>query len=277
KFSGADFKRWQQNMLFYHTTLSLSQFLIEEHPIVTKGDSDTQRRTTADAWNHNDFLCRNYILNSLDYVMYGVYCSIKTVKELWNSLEKKYKTQDAGVKKFVVGKFLHYKMVDAKPVMNQVKENQIIIHDLLEEGTEINEPFQVAEIIEKLSPMWRDFKNYLKHKRKKLKLEELIEIIEKLSPMWRDFKNYLKHKRKKLKLEELIVRLRIEEDSRTSDTKAYKKAMEAEAKANLTESSNAQKRKHPFNGKKRGMDKKSSKERATTVANPTIWPRTVVF
>ncbi|KZV23104.1 hypothetical protein F511_06628 [Dorcoceras hygrometricum] len=110
--------------------------------------------------------------------------------------------------------------------MNLVQEIRIIIHDLLEEGMEINEPFQVTAIIEKLPLMWRDFKNYLKHKRKELKLEELI------------------------------VRLRIEEDSRTSDIKAYKKAMEAEAKANLTKSSNAQKRKRPFNGKKRWMAKK---------------------
>ncbi|KZV58547.1 hypothetical protein F511_12374 [Dorcoceras hygrometricum] len=234
KFSGADFKRWQQKMLFYLTTVSLSWFLTEEPPVVTEGDTDTQRTTAVDAWNHNDFLCRNYILNSLDDVLYGVYCSVKTAKELWNSLEKKYKTEDAGVKKFIVGKFLDYKMVDAKTVMSQVQEIQIIIHDLIAEGMEINEPFQVAAIIEKLPQMWRDFKNYLKHKRKELTLEELI------------------------------VRLRIEEDSRTSDAKTYKKAMEAEAKANLTESSNAQKRKRP-------------KERATTVANQIIWPRTVVF
>ncbi|KZV28460.1 hypothetical protein F511_03263 [Dorcoceras hygrometricum] len=226
KFSGADFKRWQQKMLFYLTTLSLSRFLTEEPPVVTEGDTDTQKRTAVDAWNHSDFLCRNYILNSLDDVLYGVYCSVKTAKELWNSLEKKYKTEDAGVKKFVVGKFLDYKMVDAKSVMSQVQEIQIIIHDLLAEGMKINESFQVAAIIEKLPQMWRDFKNYLKHKRKEMTLEELI------------------------------VRLRIEEDSRTSDAKTYKKAMEAEAKANLTESSNAQKRKRSFNEKKRGTAKK---------------------
>ncbi|KZV37764.1 hypothetical protein F511_31146 [Dorcoceras hygrometricum] len=167
-------------MLFYLTTCSVSRFLTEEPPVITEGNSDTQRHTVVDAWNHNDLLCRNYILNSLDDVLYGVYCSVKTTKELWNSLEKKYKTNDAGVKKFFVGKFLDYKMVDAKSVMS-------IIRDLLAEGMEINEPFQVAAI--------------------------------KLPPMWRDFKNYLKHKRKELNLEELIVRLRIEEDSRTSDAK----------------------------------------------------------
>ncbi|KZV32544.1 hypothetical protein F511_15692 [Dorcoceras hygrometricum] len=134
-------------MLFYLTTFSLSRFLTEEPPVVTVGDSDTQRRTVVHAWNHNDFLCRKYILNSLDDVLYNVYCSVKTAKELWNSL----------------GNFLNYKMVDTKSVMNQVQEIQIIIHNLLAEGMEINEPLQVATIIEKLPPMWRDFKNYLKH------------------------------------------------------------------------------------------------------------------
>ena len=40
---------------------------------------------------------------------------------------------------------------------------------------------------------------------------QVVTIMEKLSPAWRDFKNYLKHKRKELKLEDL--RLRIEEDN----------------------------------------------------------------
>ncbi|KZV19927.1 hypothetical protein F511_16006 [Dorcoceras hygrometricum] len=55
-------------------------------------------------------------------------------------------------------------MVDVKSVMNPVQEIQIIIYDLLAEGMEINESFQVAAIIERLPSMWRDFKNYLKCK-----------------------------------------------------------------------------------------------------------------
>ena len=42
---------------------------------------------------------------------------------------------------------------------------------------------------------------------------QVATIVEKLPPAWKDFKNYLKHKRKELKLEDLIVRLRIEEDN----------------------------------------------------------------
>ena len=42
-------------------------------------------------------------------------------------------------------------------------------------------------------------------------------IIEKLPPAWKDFKNYLKHKRKEMNVEELVVRLRIEEDNKGSE------------------------------------------------------------
>ncbi|XP_073119937.1 uncharacterized protein [Henckelia pumila] len=226
KFSGADFKCWQQKMLFYLTTLNLSRFLKEDPPVVVEGNSDTQRRKAIDAWNHSDFLCRNYILNGLEDTLYSVYSSVKTAKELWDSLEKKYKTEDAGIKKFVVGKFLDFTMVDSKTVMSQVQEIQIILHDLLAKGMEINEPFQVASIIEKLPPLWKDFKNYLKHKRKELKLEDLI------------------------------VRLRIEEDNRNTEAKSHKKLMETEAKANLAESSTSHKRKQPHDGKQKGKANK---------------------
>ena len=59
--------------------------------------------------------------------------------------------------------------------------------------------------------------------------------MEKLSPAWRDFKNYLKYKRKELKLENLIVRLRIEEDNRKSEKRSKKNSYEA--KANVIEDS----------------------------------------
>ena len=59
--------------------------------------------------------------------------------------------------------------------------------------------------------------------------------MEKLSPAWRDFKNYLKHKRKELKLKDLIVRLRIEEDNRKSEKRSNKNTYEV--KTNVIEDS----------------------------------------
>ncbi|XP_070009811.1 uncharacterized protein [Nicotiana sylvestris] len=121
--------------------------------------------------------------------LYNVCSVIKPSRELWSALEKKYKTEDAGLKKFVAAKFLDFKMVDGKSFITQVQELQVIVHDLLTEGMFINEAFQVAAFIEKLPPLWKDFKNYLKHKHKEMKLEDLI------------------------------VRLRIEEDNRAAEKK----------------------------------------------------------
>lgn len=53
---------------------------------------------------------------------------------------------------------------------------------------------------------------------------QVATMIEKLSPLWKDFKNYLKHKRKEMGLEDLIVRLRIEEDNKSTEAQASKMA-----------------------------------------------------
>ena len=64
---------------------------------------------------------------------------------------------------------------------------------------------------------------------------QVATIVEKLPPVWRVFKNYLKHKCKEVKLEDLIVRLRIEEDNRKSEKRSSKNSYEA--KANVIEDS----------------------------------------
>ena len=115
-------------------------------------------------------------------------------------------------------------MLDSKTVISQVQDLQVILHDIHAEGMSLSESFQVAAIIEKFPPLWKEFKNYLKHKRKEMRLEDLI------------------------------VRLRIEEDNRASEKKAGKAIMES--KANVVEqgqtSHNNKKRKHNGNGPKQG-------------------------
>ncbi|XP_076908499.1 uncharacterized protein LOC143565397 [Bidens hawaiensis] len=166
KFSGLHFKRWQHKMFFYLTTLNLARFLTESAPLATNAEEETDAQTLSavDTWKHSEFLCQNYVFNSLINALYNVYSSIKSAKELWESLDKKYKTEDAGTKKFVVARFWNYKMVDSKTVISQVQELQVILHDIFAEGMTLSETFQVAAMIEKLPPSWVEFKNYLKHK-----------------------------------------------------------------------------------------------------------------
>ena len=107
-------------MLFYLTTLNLARFLKEEAPVPNENEQDRevalQMATAIDAWKHSDFLRRNYFLNGLHDTLYNVYSAKTTAKELWESLDRKYKTKDAGSKKFIVGRILDYKMVDSKTV-----------------------------------------------------------------------------------------------------------------------------------------------------------------
>ncbi|GJY86854.1 retrovirus-related pol polyprotein from transposon TNT 1-94 [Tanacetum coccineum] len=182
-FNRQNFKRWQQKMFFYLTTLNLARFLNETAPQVeppTEGQpSNAQAVQAVEAWKHSDFLCHNYVLN-----------------------ERKYKTEDAGTKKFVVARFLDYKMDDSKTMKTQVQDLQVLLHDIHAEGMTLSETFQVAAIIEKLPP-------------------SLVE-----------FKNYLKHKQKEMSVEDLVVRLRIEEDNKLAQKNTY---TPDSAKANMVE------------------------------------------
>ncbi|KAK2998603.1 hypothetical protein RJ639_022775 [Escallonia herrerae] len=112
-------------------------------------------------------------------------------------------------------------MVDSKTVMNQIQEFQLILHDIHAEGMVLGESFQV------------------------------VAFIKTLPLAWKDFKNYLKHKRKKMKLEDLIVRLRIEEDNHQSEKKAGN--YHQKAKANMVEQG------LPYRGEPRGPDAKKTK------------------
>ncbi|KAL2517558.1 Uncharacterized protein Adt_13805 [Abeliophyllum distichum] len=82
KFNGLNFNRWQQKMLFYLTTLNLARFLTEDAPKLKQDEGDIQAVSAVEAWKHFDFLCRNYVINSLADSLYIVYSTMKTVKEL---------------------------------------------------------------------------------------------------------------------------------------------------------------------------------------------------
>nr|GEU38002.1 hypothetical protein [Tanacetum cinerariifolium] len=125
KFNGQNFKRWQHKMFFYLTTLNLVRFLKETAPQAVppkEGQpSNAQAVQAVEEWKHLEFLCHNYILNGLVDSLCNMYYKTMTAKELWESLERKYKTEDVGIKKFATARFLDYKMVDSKNVITQKK------------------------------------------------------------------------------------------------------------------------------------------------------------
>ena len=156
-------------------------------------------------------------MNRLTNTLYNVYYTKSSANELWESLDRKYETEDVRAKKFIVGQFLDFKMVDSKIVVNQVQELQVIIHEIHVEGMVLGESFPVAAVIEKLPPTWKDFKNYFKHKRKEMSMEDLV------------------------------VRLHIEEDNKRSDKKGAHNS--PKVKANFVECGQSSNKKQHNKGK----------------------------
>lgn len=50
-----------------------------------------------DISNHCDFVCKKFILNTLNNTHYDIYCSIKSAKELQNALNKEFTTKIDGM------------------------------------------------------------------------------------------------------------------------------------------------------------------------------------
>nr|GEX10065.1 hypothetical protein [Tanacetum cinerariifolium] len=124
KFNGQNFKRWQQKMFFCFTILNLGRFLEETAPQNFK------------RWQQKMF----FYLTTLNLARFlkETAPQVEPPKEGQPSnaqpLERKYKTEDAGTKKFAVACFLDYKMVDSKNVITRVQDLQILIHEIHAEG-----------------------------------------------------------------------------------------------------------------------------------------------
>lgn len=72
---------------------------------------------------------------------------------------------------------------------------------------------------------------------------QVATIIEKSSPIQKDFKNYLKHKGNDMNIKNLIVRLRIREDNKIFDKRIFSQAT---IKANVVEHSQKLEKEEPY-------------------------------
>ena len=87
-------------------------------------------------------------------------------------------------------------------------------------------------------------------------------MIEKLPPDWVGFKNYLKHKRKEIIVEQLVVRLRIEEDNRMA-LKGNSGSSKTNVVANVVEDGQSSKSKGKKFAKGKGKAKSLGPQKGT--------------
>ncbi|GJW14221.1 zinc finger, CCHC-type containing protein [Tanacetum coccineum] len=94
KFEGVDFRRWQKKMRFLLSSMSVVYVLTT--PIPEDGDDATVEQLRKKAkWDNDDSVCRGLILNGMSDFLFDIYQNVESSKELWDSLEAKYMTEDA--------------------------------------------------------------------------------------------------------------------------------------------------------------------------------------
>ncbi|GJX10187.1 zinc finger, CCHC-type containing protein [Tanacetum coccineum] len=141
KFEGVDFRRWQKNMYFLLSSMSIVYVLTT--PILKYGGDDaTEKQIRKRAkWDNDDYA--------------------------------KYMAEDASSKKFLVSNFANYKMTDLRPVMEQYNELLGILRRFTQHKMNMDEAIKVSCIIDKLPPSWKNFKHTFKYFKEELTLVEL--------------------------------------------------------------------------------------------------------
>ena len=132
RFDGENFTRWKDKLKFMLTALKIYYVLDPDLPPISQpSDKDTdEKKAERKKREEDEIICRGHILNSLSDRLYDLYTVEPSAREIWNALEFKYKAEGEGTKKFLISKYFDFKIVDAKPILPQVHELQVIVNQL---------------------------------------------------------------------------------------------------------------------------------------------------
>ncbi|KAK4401965.1 Retrovirus-related Pol polyprotein from transposon TNT 1-94 [Sesamum angolense] len=129
-------------------------------------------------WTERDQIGRGAILSALSNTLFDVYCSNSyTAKSLWDELDRKYNTEEQGLEKYSVSKFMRYQMVDDRSVAEQTHEIINLEHALADVEMKLPEKFLVMSIVDKFPKSWENFGITLKHQKGRLSLNDLMIAI----------------------------------------------------------------------------------------------------
>lgn len=129
KFKGGDFKRSKEKMMFYLTAMNLVRFIKESAPVEAR---TIQTCTLLQLYTLGN---NRTTLDYLDDALYNVYFTKGSAKALLESLEKKYKVNDANVSKFAVANFHEFMMVNIRALWSKLKSSRCCLISLSRKGT----------------------------------------------------------------------------------------------------------------------------------------------
>ncbi|KAK9714255.1 hypothetical protein RND81_06G081900 [Saponaria officinalis] len=153
---GKTYRRWSEKILFYFQQYEIDYVLFQE-PQSTKESSTSETVKSDNKSAKDNRTVRGVMLHYMVDNLFDIYWKTKTAKGIWDALENKYGSDDFGTKKLL---------------MNLVLE-------IFGEGMVLCKFMQANALIEKLpSQSWDEYKKHLRHKKKDMKLQELIGHIK---------------------------------------------------------------------------------------------------
>jgi hypothetical protein len=182
RFDGTSFKRWQKKMHLLLAGIRVAYVLTTPKPVACENETiaETWARMK---WEQDDYICKGHIYNAMVDSLFDIYQSKSTAKDVWDALEAKYLLEDATSRKFLSSEFMNYRMVDARPIVEQFNEILHILSQFSQHNMKMDEEIVVSSIIEKLPPSWKDQKKILKHKKDEITVDQLgqhFQIEEEL-------------------------------------------------------------------------------------------------
>ncbi|POO03569.1 LOW QUALITY PROTEIN: hypothetical protein TorRG33x02_007740 [Trema orientale] len=68
-------------------------------------------------WLEDDYICRGMILNAMSDPIFDIFRHHLIALELWNAVQSRYVTNDAGNHSFLTNKYIEFRMVDSKSIV----------------------------------------------------------------------------------------------------------------------------------------------------------------
>ncbi|XP_070056569.1 uncharacterized protein [Nicotiana tomentosiformis] len=182
-FDGKNFPRWREKMEFFLRRLKLTYVLEQSCPNAPSSEVATNEATSIREqilkWQDDDYLCKNYILEAMTNKYYDQYfAKCKSAKELWDTLQAFYLSEEASLKKFLVSNYMKFKMIDDKSITDQVQKFQFINNKIAVSRINLDENFHVGIIISKLHLSWKEYRSKLLHNKEDLTLEQLLQHLQ---------------------------------------------------------------------------------------------------
>ncbi|XP_077228609.1 uncharacterized protein LOC143861593 [Tasmannia lanceolata] len=178
QFNGLNYKHWSLKIFYQLTIAKVAYVLSTAYPHNQSGESISELNNGQKKWLEDDYICQFTILQAMTNSLFNVFHKHSTAYELWAAIQRRYVNEDAGNKSFLVNKYVEFKMVDSKPIIDQVNELNDIATECADAGESISETFQVSTLIGKLPSSWKDYQKRLKHERKYLNLDKLVQHIQ---------------------------------------------------------------------------------------------------